>query len=241
MDFSLMFFSGGEGQGAPAAYRFIREVAQFGDRAGFSRVWLPERHFVPFGALHPAPAVLAAHLAAVTGRIRLAAGSVVAPLHHPKRIVEDWSVVDNLSDGRVDLSLASGWLRSDFEFAPESYDERHAILARRCDEVRALWRASAAATGVSSEAPGDRVFPSPVQPELPLWVTAARNPQTFALAGRQGANVLTYLVDLGMERLANSIAIYRQARAEAGHAPEDGRVTVMLHTCVVPYGAAHRE
>jgi alkanesulfonate monooxygenase SsuD/methylene tetrahydromethanopterin reductase-like flavin-dependent oxidoreductase (luciferase family) len=44
----------------------------------------------------------------VTSRIRLRAGSVVLPLHDPVRVAEEWAVVDQLSNGRVDLAFAQG-------------------------------------------------------------------------------------------------------------------------------------
>ena len=118
MKFGLLFFAASDDSLAADRYRLVVESARFGDRAGFSSVWLPERHFTRFGGLYPNPAVLHAALAMCTSTIRLNAGSVVAPLHHPARIAEEWSVVDNLSHGRVGISFASGWNPDDFVFFP---------------------------------------------------------------------------------------------------------------------------
>ncbi|MEM8605147.1 MAG: Uma2 family endonuclease, partial [Cyanobacteria bacterium P01_H01_bin.121] len=41
------------------------------------------------------------------------------------RVAEDWSVVDNLSQGRVDLAFAMGWNANDFAIAPQNYRDRH--------------------------------------------------------------------------------------------------------------------
>ena len=108
MPFSLFFFSANEAEFAQVKYKLLIEAAKFADEHQFSAVWLPERHFHAFGGLYPNPSTLAAALAMVTERIRLRAGSVVWPLHHPIRVAEEWSVVDNLSNGRVDLSFATG-------------------------------------------------------------------------------------------------------------------------------------
>src|SRR3954468_15119817 len=121
MKFGLMFFAASEDSLGADKYRLIVESAQFADRTGFSSVWVPERHFTNFGGLYPNPAVLHAALAMRTSTIRLQAGSVVAPLHHPLRIAEEWSVVDNLSNGRVGISFASGWNPDDFVFFPDRY------------------------------------------------------------------------------------------------------------------------
>jgi phthiocerol/phenolphthiocerol synthesis type-I polyketide synthase D len=242
MDFSIMFFSGSEERASAAGrYDLIAEASRKVDAAGFKRVWLPERHFVDFGALHPNPAVLAAYLASCTQNVRLAAGSVVAPLHDPVRIAEEWSVVDNLSGGRVDIALASGWLESDFVLAPELYDVRHDILRQRVDDVRNLWAGGTLARAVNGTDHEIAIRPHPVQPVFPLWITAARSTDTFKFAGAMGANVLTYLVDLGFDKMEEAIAAYKSARAEHGFDPEAGSVAVMLHSFLGASSEAVRE
>lgn len=232
MHFSLMFFSSGERGGATATYNHILEFARRADASGWTRVWLPERHFADFGAVHPNPAVLGAAVAAHTRRIRIAAGSVVAPLHDPLRIAEEWAIVDNLSEGRVDLSLAAGWRAEDFALTPGSYAKRVSLLAKSADDVRRLWRGESLSredgTGTTRAV---RTRPRPCQPELPLWITAARSTTSFEMAGALGANLLTYLVDLGFDGMAKRLADYRGARQRAGHAGA-GWVTVMLHSFV---------
>src|SRR2546423_4497654 len=109
-------------------------------RRGFSAIGGPGGLFPAGGAPHPNPAVLPAALAMETSRIRLRAGSVVLPLHHPIRVVEEWAVVDNLSGGRVDLSFASGWNPEDFALCPERYRQRHAEMYAAIPTVRRLWR-----------------------------------------------------------------------------------------------------
>ena len=228
--FGIMFFNGTEAADQKDNYRLLLEAARFADAEGFSSVWLPERHFTAFGSLYPNPATLHAALARETSRVRLMGGSVVMPLHHPLRVAEEWSVVDNLSGGRVGMSFASGWNPDDFALNPDAYGDRHDALFRGIEQVRRLWR------GDTIEARGGRgdvrlrTYPAPVQPELPSWVTAASNPRTFERAGAIGANVLTHLLDQEVAELAAKIAAYRAARAAHGHDPGTGQVTVMLHT-----------
>lgn len=233
MNFGLMFFASSEDALSGDRYRVVVESARFADRNGFSSVWVPERHFTKFGSLYPNPAVLHSALAMVTERIRLNAGSVVAPLHNPLRIAEEWTMVDNLSRGRVGVSFAPGWNPEDFAFFPERYQDRQEIMLAGIRAIQQLWRGE---TTTAKSGNGDeiqiRIFPSPVQKELPIWLTAAGNPKTFMLAGELGANLLTHLLDQEEEQLAGKIALYRQARGEHGWDPDAGIVTVMLHTFV---------
>jgi natural product biosynthesis luciferase-like monooxygenase protein len=232
--FSLYYFASDEGGPATAAQRrLLFESARFADTHGFEALWVPERHFHAFGGLSPNPSVMAAALAAVTQRVRLRAGSVVVPLHHPARIVEEWSLVDLLSQGRVDLGLASGWFPNDFVLAaPGAYEHRSELVFDRAAELQGLWRGEAFdAVNPLGDSVSLRTMPRPVQRELPLWITAAGNPQTFERAGAAGYNVLTHLLGQSLEALDAKVAAYRRARQAAGHAGK-GRVTLMLHAFV---------
>jgi acyl-CoA synthetase (AMP-forming)/AMP-acid ligase II/acyl carrier protein len=92
--FSVFYF-GNFTDDAAAYYRLVQQTATLADEFGFHAVWLPERHFHAFGGLSPNPAILAAMLATRTQRLRIRAGSVILPLHHPLRVAEEWSVIDN--------------------------------------------------------------------------------------------------------------------------------------------------
>jgi natural product biosynthesis luciferase-like monooxygenase protein len=233
MAFSLFYFASDEAETSTDKYRLLLEGAKFADRYGFRAIWTPERHFHAFGGLYPNPAVISAAIASVTDRIQIRAGSVVLPLQNPIRVAEEWSVVDNLSGGRVGVSFASGWHADDFVLAPENYQDRFQIMFRDIETVRQLWRGEAIALSNGS---GNRVevkiHPQPIQSELPIWVTAAGSPETFRMAGQIGANVLTHLLGQSIEELAEKIAIYRQSWQNGGREAGSGRVTLMIHTFV---------
>jgi len=231
INFGIMFFNGSESTDPADNYRLLLEATRFADQHGFSSTWIPERHFTRFGSLYPNPATVHAALARETSQIRLMAGSVVMPLHHPLRLTEEWSVVDNLSQGRVGMSFAAGWNPDDFALNPGNYADRQEALFRGIEQVRRLWKGEALevsnGAGTTSQL---RTYPRPVQRDLPLWVTAASNPRTFERAGSIGANLLTHLLDHDVDELAEKIQRYRKARADHGHDPNTGQVTVMLHT-----------
>lgn len=231
LDFSLFYFASSDLQSN--GYRIVIEGARFADQNDFAAVWTPERHFHKFGGLYPNPSVLSAALATITERIGLRAGSVVLPLHNPIRVAEEWSLVDNLSGGRVGIAFASGWHADDFVFFPERYPDRKAETASALRVVHELWQGGATeVTGGSGAKVSVRIHPAPVQPSLPTWITTAGTPDTFIQAGSMGANVLTHLLGQSVEQVAANIARYRQARADNGHDPAAGVVTLMVHAYV---------
>jgi natural product biosynthesis luciferase-like monooxygenase protein len=231
--FSLFYFaSAAEGESGHQAYRLLLEGAKFADENGFEAVWTPERHFHAFGGLYPNPAVSSAAIAGMTKNVHVRAGSCVLPLHHPIRAAEDWSLVDNISNGRAGMAVASGWQPNDFVIRPQNFENRHSVMDKSIDQLRALWRGETMAfenhEGKDVEI---EIHPRPVQPEIPLWITAAGNPKTFALAAKKGCNVLTHLLGQPIEDVSEKIQAYRTAWREAGH-PGQGRVTMMLHTFI---------
>jgi natural product biosynthesis luciferase-like monooxygenase protein len=240
LEFSLFYFAatassngGGDGYGrGRESYRLLLEGARCADEHGYKAVWTPERHFHEFGGLYPNPAVTSAALATITERVELRAGSVVLPLHNPLRVAEEWSVIDNLSGGRVGVSFASGWHADDFVLAPENYARRQQVMEEGIELVRQLWRGEGVRLrGGSGQEVEVRIQPRPVQRELPVWVTAAGAVETFRQAGRLGAGVLTHLLGQSVEELGAKVAAYRDAWRKAGHAGR-GQVTLMLHTFV---------
>lgn len=231
MGFGLFFFSDDGSTTAADKYRLLLESARYGDRHGFTAIWTPERHFLDFGGLYPNPSILGAALAMITERIRLRAGSVVLPLHNPIRVAEDWSVVDNLSSGRVEVAFASGWHPSDFVLSPDSYADRKERMFHGIELVRKLWAGEQVRFQAPQEIDVDlRILPRPLQEHLPVWVTTAGNPETWKQAGAIGAHILTGMQGETIETLKKKIDLYRESRAEHGHAAESGQVALMLHT-----------
>ncbi len=230
-DFSLFFFSDNAAADRANPYQLLLDAARYADNAGFTAVWVPERHFHRFGGLYPNPSVVASALSMVTRNVRLRAGSVVLPLHHPVRVAEEWAVVDNLSGGRVDLAFTPGWSVNDFALAQDRYATRLDGMFESLRIFETLWRGG---TGSFTNGAGEpvelSVFPRPHSTDRTVWLTCTRGRERFEKAGELGANVLTALLMQTTGELADNIAAYRASRARHGFDPDRGVVTLMLHT-----------
>ncbi|AUB35492.1 Glutamate-1-semialdehyde aminotransferase [Nostoc flagelliforme CCNUN1] len=233
MQFSLLYFSSNEAEFTDDKYKLFLEGAKFADRNGFTAVWTPERHFHAFGGLYPNPSVLSAALTSLTKHIRLRAGSVVLPLHDPIRVVEEWSVVDNLSHGRVDLAFARGWNPNDFVLSPDAYADSKEIMFSNIQTIQRLWQGEKISrpNGLGKQIE-IKVYPLPMQRELSIWITCTGGKERFIEAGASGFNILTALLFQPVEELAEKIALYREARKQHGYDPDSGDVTLMLHTFI---------
>lgn len=231
LKFSIFFFSDdGQSEGG-GKYELFKRSIQFAEDNGFHAAWVPERHFNRFGGLYPCPAALAGGIAMMTQRLQIRAGSVVLPLHNPVRVAEDWSVVDNLSEGRIGIAFASGWHPDDFILSSKKiYPQRKQVLFDHIELVKKLWRHEEVAVTMDEQTVPLKIYPAPIQKELPIWITSSKNPQTWKMAGQIGANILTGLMEQSLEEVENNIQLYHQSLMENGFDPKEREITLMLHT-----------
>ncbi|MER6109818.1 LLM class flavin-dependent oxidoreductase [Streptomyces hirsutus] len=94
----------GAGQTASDALRTSVDLARLAEARGFHRHWVAEHHSMP-GVASSSPAVILAHLAAYTERIRLGSGGVMLPNHAPLVIAEQFGTLEAMAPGRIDLGL----------------------------------------------------------------------------------------------------------------------------------------
>lgn len=86
------------------ALRSSMALATRADELGYNRYWVAEHHNMP-GIASSSPAVLLAHLAMVTSRIRLGSGGVMLPNHAPLAIAEQFGMLEAVHTGRIDLGI----------------------------------------------------------------------------------------------------------------------------------------
>ena len=99
------------------------------DAAGFHAYHLAEHHGTNLGAA-PSPGLFLAAAAQRSTRLRLGAMVFCIPLYHPVRLLEEICMLDQMSNGRLELGIGRGIspIEGDFfgvgaEDAPEMYRE----------------------------------------------------------------------------------------------------------------------
>lgn len=92
------------GSGPADALARSVDLVQRAESLGFSRYWVAEHHNMP-GIASSAPAVLIAHLAAMTSIIRVGSGGVMLPNHPSLVIAEQFGMLEALHPGRIDLGI----------------------------------------------------------------------------------------------------------------------------------------
>ena len=104
-------------------YAAALDMAEWADGLGAVTIAVSEHHGSSDGYL-PSPVTMLAAMAARTTNVRLMVAALIAPFHDPLRLAEDISVLDNLSCGRIDLVVAAGYVRDEFEMLDVPMNER---------------------------------------------------------------------------------------------------------------------
>jgi alkanesulfonate monooxygenase SsuD/methylene tetrahydromethanopterin reductase-like flavin-dependent oxidoreductase (luciferase family) len=120
-------------------YAAALEMAEWADRLGCVSIAISEHHGSPDGYL-PSPLPMIAAMAARTTNVRFGVAALIAPFYDPIRLAEDLLVLDHLSRGRVDLIVAGGYVRQEFELYGVPTNERGARVEEVVSTVRAAFR-----------------------------------------------------------------------------------------------------
>ena len=86
------------------AFWHSTRLAELAEQVGYERYWVAEHHNMPWLA-SSSPAVLVAHVAARTTRLRVGSGGVMLPNYAPLSVVEQFGMLEELHPGRIDLGL----------------------------------------------------------------------------------------------------------------------------------------
>jgi len=125
------------------------------EELGFDSLWLPEHTHLPVREdVPPAlvegvrlddykrcldPLVSLATAAAVTTRIGLGTGILLAAQHDPIVLAKQVATLDHLSGGRVTLGVGFGWNRAEAEDHGVDFARRHAVVREHVAAMEAIW------------------------------------------------------------------------------------------------------
>src|SRR4030081_4016673 len=97
----------------PSLYAAIMDQVVMLDGLGLDLVWFTAHPFLGDGYL-PAWVPMAGAIAARTKRVRLSSDVCLLPFNHPVRLAEDLAVLDNISNGRIEVGVGMGYAPHEF-------------------------------------------------------------------------------------------------------------------------------
>jgi alkanesulfonate monooxygenase SsuD/methylene tetrahydromethanopterin reductase-like flavin-dependent oxidoreductase (luciferase family) len=221
--FTLTDNSPGYGARRRDPNQFLREVVEEcveAEAMGYHSAWVPEHHFGRFGIL-PSPAIFLTHVAARTRTLKLGPATVVLPLNHPLRTVEEFNLLDVLSDGRAVFSAGRGYDAGEYGPFAASFKDSREVFDEQMEYMMAAWRQSPFEFhGKYYSTPGPlTVLPHPIQQPHPEVYVACFSKPSIELAARLRVN--TIFAPFAAAMLFGSVeAAAREAKRmarEAGH------------------------
>jgi alkanesulfonate monooxygenase SsuD/methylene tetrahydromethanopterin reductase-like flavin-dependent oxidoreductase (luciferase family) len=183
------------------------------------------------------PFVLLAAVGATTERLQLILSAIVLPRRRPQHVAQALGTLDELSDGRLVIGVASGGDATEFEAFGESSDRR--TRARKLDEGLGLVDAWLRGETVRHDGPeyvvrDAAVGPAPVQrPRPPIWVGAAAKPALRRAARWDGWIAVGTAEDgsVGMpvspDDFGRSLAVVRAERSALGRSADGFDVAIL--------------
>jgi len=123
------------GMDMPNLYAAIMDQVVMLDTLGLDLVWFTEHHFLDDGYL-PSWVPMAGAIAARTKRVRLSSDVCLLPFNHPLRLAEDLAVLDNISNGRIEVGVGMGYAPHEFRgFGDAARRIQELYLAGHKDEA----------------------------------------------------------------------------------------------------------
>src|SRR5271154_4725176 len=105
------------------------------DRCGYDHAWVVEHHFLEEYSHSPAPESFLGAASQRTRNIRLGHGIFQLTTNHPAKVAEKVSVLDLLSNGRVELGMGESASITELEPFNVPFEEKRAIFE---EAVKAL-------------------------------------------------------------------------------------------------------
>ena len=180
--FTTVAASSGGATNAAEMLDNLRQQTVLAEELGFEVMWLGEHHFGPYGIGDlPNPILLGADLAARTSRIRIGQMANIAPWWHPIRLAEDLAILDNMTEGRIEVGFGRGiWPYEGPQFHanadPRKDAENRELFRETIEVVRKIWSDEYFShQGENYSFPADNtVFSHPSYPPDPAWQDGER-------------------------------------------------------------------
>ncbi len=172
-------------------YKETLEQAALADRMGFDVLWMVEHHFLIGFSGSPCPEVMFGALSQVTKRMRIGFGVSILPYHHPVRVAERVALLDQLTDGRIEVGTGRSNVYEQVGLGIDPRDTR-AMWEESITMLPKIWQSDEFSwEGRFWNVPKRRVLPKPFQKPHPPLYLACTQTESFNVAADKGIGVLS--------------------------------------------------
>jgi alkanesulfonate monooxygenase SsuD/methylene tetrahydromethanopterin reductase-like flavin-dependent oxidoreductase (luciferase family) len=202
----------------------VLDKALLAEELGFDGFAVGERHEDPF--ISSSPPVVLSNIAARTSRIALFTAVTTLSLLDPVRAFEDYSTLDNLSGGRLELIIGKGNGAAQAELFHVTTADQWDRNREGYELFRLLWESESVTWSGRFRPPlvNAKALPRPLQSRIRIWHGSATSTDSVDLAARHGDPIFSANVSNPIEPYAELVRHYRERWDFYGHQPEDALV-----------------
>ena len=222
MKFALFILASWTEKATSAQSRIYGEALEqmvYAEELGFDSVWIAEHHSSRYG-IFPSLMPILSHVAALTKKIRIGGGVSVLPFHNPIFLAEESSMLDLLSNGRLEFGVGRG--SADYEYAnfKIDFESRNQRFQEALDIILGLWTTSNFTYhGQYYQVDGLTIAPTPLQqPYPPVFLAVSRTAASIDVAVSRDLPILTSFFTPEVDNL-ELFSLYAQRCAAAGKTP----------------------
>ncbi|HZC93406.1 MAG TPA: LLM class flavin-dependent oxidoreductase [Mycobacterium sp.] len=214
----------GEKKSPADRLRDVLDKAVLAEELGFDGFAVGERHEDPF--ISSSPPVVLSNIAARTSTIGLFTGVTTLSLLDPVRAFEDYSTLDNLSGGRLELIIGKGNGAAQAELFHVTTDDQWDRNREGYELFRLLWENENVTWSGRFRPPlvNAKTLPRPLQSRIRIWHGSATSTDSVDLAARHGDPIFSANVSHPIEPYAALVRHYRERWEFYGHRPQDALV-----------------
>jgi alkanesulfonate monooxygenase SsuD/methylene tetrahydromethanopterin reductase-like flavin-dependent oxidoreductase (luciferase family) len=214
----------GEKKSPAERLREVVDNAVLAEELGFDGFAVGERHEDPF--ISSSPPVVLSNIAARTSEIGLFTAVTTLSLLDPVRAFEDYSTLDNLSGGRLELIIGKGNGAAQAELFHVTTADQWDRNREGYELFRALWDSDDVTWSgrFRPDLINAKALPRPLQETVRIWHGSATSIDSVDLAARHGDPIFSANVTYPIEPYADLVRHYRERWVSYGHRPEDALV-----------------
>ncbi len=204
--------------------RSVVDNAALAEELGFDGYGVGERHERPF--LSSSPPVILSHIAARTSTIRLFTTVTTLSLLDPVRAFEDYSTLDHLSGGRLELMIGKGNGAAQAKLFHVTTEDQWERNRESYELFRQLWREDKVTWSGKFRPSLDEAetWPRPLQQPVRIWHGSATSEASVELAAKWGDPLFSANVTNPIEPYAALVRHYRERWVHHGRDPKDAFV-----------------
>lgn len=219
----------GHFQDAGERMKEIIDEVKLADKLGIDVFAMGEHHRMDYAVA--APEIMLAAMATVTKRIKLSSGVTVLSSSDPVKVYQDFSMIDLMSDGRVEIMAGRGsFIESfpvfgyDLRDYNQLFEEKLELLDKLNKEEVVNWEGR-----FRPKIEEQVIYPRPGR-RLPIWIAVGGTPESVIRAARYGFPIIFAIIGGRWPQFKPLIDLYKEEYQAAGNDPDVMQIGVHCHT-----------